>query len=1008
MAHQDFRRTMATAIQHIAATAFLTGATFGAMAQGAPYAEGPLLEIIKEMPEGSWAKVNENAFSDVWTPAALRPLYGSSSNPTPSKILGSWSSFAWDSKRGDLILYGGGHANYSGNDVYRWRSRDLQWSRAALPSETFFVGSNTWNAIDGADAAPTSAHTYDNAVYLPIADRYLNFGGAIYNTGGAYTRPDELIPGALRQTGPYLFDPSRADPDKVGGTTGSHVQRVAPYADILGGNMWENRDIHKHLSHLTRPRSHINGCTAYNQSPEGHDVVFVAARTGGTALDLYRYDLIDINDPSFDELSRVGVYWSGPSGQTTCAHDPILNIVLRTGTNANPFYFWDLNPERITNRDQRVAVVGSVRDLSDWLTDAGKAITHCAIDYDPVRSEFLLWCGTGEVWSIVPPSTPTGDGWTVIRHPAEIGETPPGNVGVGILGKWKYIPGFDVFMGLEDVSLGNIWVYKPEDWIPPGSDGGNPGDDGDNPGDDDGNPGDGGSQPGDGPDPVNQPPVISLTQPTSTSALETGTTLLMQAEASDPDGTVAMVVFKINGGIVGMSNVAPYVASWTVPSAGAYSVSAEVTDDAGATVATPAITLTAVAPSPDVGTTTVSLQQGTGYNGTSDTYISNYHKASNFGPSQRMDLDRNNYVPLLRFAIFSSEGGPVPDDAIIESAKLRLYKGAYDSTIALHAMLVPWVETEATWSRPRIGANWSSDGAAGAGHDYIAAADAIVAAPWNPGWLDFDVTDRLRQYATGAPNNGWRLIAGSGNNNRKEIHSSEQAATDTRPILEITWRSADPEGGNGSPTDPDEETPQPPTGGEPVTTVMQRNIAGYKGVADTYLSNYHKTLNFGASAQMELDRNNYVPLLRFAILASEGGPVPDGAVIQTATLHLSKGSYDSVISLHAMRVNWSESEATWNRANSNTSWSAPGASGQGSDYESIADAQVNAPWSPGELVFNVTERVRSIAAGESNMGWRLLAGTGNNNRKQIISSENNSDSVLIPKLVVTWSLPSDE
>ncbi len=38
----------------------------------------PLLAIIAPMPEGTWAQVNQNAFSDVWTPPNLRlhPLWG--------------------------------------------------------------------------------------------------------------------------------------------------------------------------------------------------------------------------------------------------------------------------------------------------------------------------------------------------------------------------------------------------------------------------------------------------------------------------------------------------------------------------------------------------------------------------------------------------------------------------------------------------------------------------------------------------------------------------------------------------------------------------------------------------------------------------------------------------------------------------------------------------------------------------------------------------------------------
>src|SRR6266487_5723034 len=81
---------------------------------------GPLLPLILQMPQHGWLKVNTNLYSDVWTPADLEPLNNGATN-TPSKIILAWSGFGWDSNRGDLILYGGGHANYSGNDVYRWR-----------------------------------------------------------------------------------------------------------------------------------------------------------------------------------------------------------------------------------------------------------------------------------------------------------------------------------------------------------------------------------------------------------------------------------------------------------------------------------------------------------------------------------------------------------------------------------------------------------------------------------------------------------------------------------------------------------------------------------------------------------------------------------------------------------------------------------------------------------------------------------------------------------------------
>jgi hypothetical protein len=172
-----------------------------------------------------------------------------------------------------------------------------------------------------------------------------------------------------------------------------------------------------------------------------------------------------------------------------------------------------------------------------------------------------------------------------------------------------------------------------------------------------------------------------------------------------------------------------------------------------------------------------------------DTYLSTYHKTSNFGGSTRMDLWRDAYVPLMRFAIFASEGGPVPDGAVIKSAKLSVYKGAYDTVLAVHAMRVQWEEKEATWNRPRVGATWSVAGAAGAGADYEAEQDAQVKTEWNASWVAFDVTERVGKMSAGtSPNYGWRTYWVSGGSNRMELRSSEYTTyLDRRPKLEVQW-----------------------------------------------------------------------------------------------------------------------------------------------------------------------------------------------------------------------------
>ena len=741
-----------------------------------PYAEGALLDVVRAMPEGSWQRVNTNLYSEVWTPSALRPLYRGTI-VAPSKIISAWGSFAWDSNRGDLIIYGGGHANYSGNDVYRWRSRTLKWERAALPSETVFIGSNTWTAIDGADAAPTSAHTYDNAVFLPIADRYLNFGGAVYNSGSPYVRPSEADPAVLRYTGPYLFDPAKAHPNKVGGTTGSHVQRVAPYPDIVGGEMWQNRDIFKNLASSVLPKSFVNGCTAYSKESDSHDVVYVAARTNpsATAIDLYRYQITDVTNPAIDVMTRVGRYYSSPSAQTTCAHDPVANMVLRTGSNTSPFYYWDLKTPGSMNYEKRVSVTGAVKTFVDQLSAIGRSIADCAMDYDPHRLRYVLWCGSGQTWSVRAPNPLATTGWEIEALALPEGEAPPNSVGVGILGKWEYIPGFDVFIGLVNSVDGNIWVYKPIGWVEPTGGGG------------------GGEDPPPPPPPTNKAPQVVVSAPVNGAVVTVGTEVELTADASDEDGSIARVVFRVAGSVVGTVSAPPYSLKWTPGAEGTYAVTAEAFDDKEANTLSAAINLVAEAvvepPPPGEGGTVVLQRSDAGEHQIADTYLSTYHKTTNFGGSTRMDLWRDAYVPLVRFAIFASEGGPVPDGAVIKSAKLSVYKGAYDAVLSVHAMRVQWEEKEATWNRPRVGATWSVAGAAGAGADYEAGQDAQVKTEWNASWVVFDVTERVGKMSAGtSPNYGWRTYWVSGGYNRMELRSSEYSTyVDRRPKLEVEW-----------------------------------------------------------------------------------------------------------------------------------------------------------------------------------------------------------------------------
>jgi len=829
-------------------------------AQLTPLAELPaLVSALASVPEGSWVKVNANLFSEVWTPEALRPIERNSGGVgSPSAILGAWGSFAWDTRRGDVIVYGGGHANYGGNEIYRWRGVTRKWERASLPSQIALDARNNYKAVDGPDNAPVSAHTYDNNVYLPQIDRFLTFGGAAYNNGDAYLRDNGN--GGSRVTGPYLWDPTKADPMKVGGTTGSHVQRVAAYPEVVGGAMWQNRDLPVNLAGTpSLPSAHVEGCTGTGVE-NGKDVVYVGARLGGgIALHLFRYVINDVNAPSADNWTKVGAWVDTPVGQTVCSYDPERKLMVRLGSKTRPFIFWDVNTPSATyygNPDKVAGYTEAGGGLAAALNAGTFEISNCALDFDPVRRNHVLWCGASNVWRLTPPATNSTTGWTLVREVAAVGPTPTTAMGVGLLGKWKYIPNVDAFMALQISTEGHVWLYKPTGWQPPGTGGGanqaptvaitapangttvNAGAALTvtlNPQDSDGvvrqvvvfengsavatltqspwqvtrtAPANGtltytatatddqGASSTSAAITVNvlaanQAPTVALTAPTANQQFTAGQAITLTATPADPEGQIASVAFYRDGNVLGTLTQGPWTYTWLGAPEGVHQLTARVTDMGGLSTLSPSVSVQVVPASGGGTTLSVVLQQGLdGYTGARDATVYRYWPTTKLGTRESLTEQSGDYVPLVRFAVFAREGGPVPDNATIVSAQLQLYKSnVYAATFSATRLLCDWDETNVNWVQCRNGLNWTSAGALSVGADLVSAPDATAAVPWGAGWLSLDVTSGLQVVQAGAPNHGWRLRRTAGDSiNEKTFRSREYSANAAqRPKLSITY-----------------------------------------------------------------------------------------------------------------------------------------------------------------------------------------------------------------------------
>ncbi len=651
--------------------AILVGACAG-MASGQappPYVfSGPLLPLLLQMPENSWLHANANLYSNVWTPALTRSRSTAAARSRHRRSSRHGADLPGTAIAATSSCGGAATRNYPGNDVYRWHSSNLMWERASLPSEIKTDPLLGQIAIDGVDNAPISSHTYDNNLFLPVADRFLTWGGAAYDNGGPFIRPLESNP--TTQDAPHRPLSVRSESRRR--QQGRRHHGLECPARVARADRAAGRCGRTAISTVGSPASRCPARTstaapAMRQKADSTSSTSRRRTAGATGLNLYRYQLTNLANPALDQIAKVGAYAVGVAGQTTCGYDPVHKLFVRTGNNTTPFQFWDLTTAGPTIPTRASRSMPSIAALQSWMTANSVNIQNCGLEYDPTRGRFLLWCGAGVIWELTPPASGnTTTGWTATQRPVPPPPAPPGDVQTGVLGKWRYAAYYDAFVGLQDINDGDIWIYKPVGWAQP-----NP--------------------------PGNALPTVSITSPAAGTNVAPATTINLTASAADPDGSIARVEYYVNGDKVGQATSAPYAVSIAPILVGSYSVVAVAVDNVGGMTASAPVAFTVSAT-----LTTSVLQRGlTGYAGVSDTYLDRYLPTTVRGALDALLLDPVNYNSLLRFAIYQSEGGPVPNGAVIQSATLALYKGYYDDTLQLNALLKPWVEGEATWTNAR-------------------------------------------------------------------------------------------------------------------------------------------------------------------------------------------------------------------------------------------------------------------------------------------------------------------
>jgi hypothetical protein len=99
-------------------------------------------------------------------------------------VIIAWSSATVDPQRNRLILWGGGHTDYAGNEIY---SLELSANPPKLIRLNPPSPPNTTRACVEtlSDGRPNSRHTYDSLAYLPNQDEMFSSGGSLNACGFA-------------------------------------------------------------------------------------------------------------------------------------------------------------------------------------------------------------------------------------------------------------------------------------------------------------------------------------------------------------------------------------------------------------------------------------------------------------------------------------------------------------------------------------------------------------------------------------------------------------------------------------------------------------------------------------------------------------------------------------------------------------------------------------------------------------------------------------------------------
>lgn len=333
----------------------------------------------------------------------LRPLCPAGADQCPG-VIGAWSGGAYDPVHNRMLIFGGGHADYSGNEIYGFDLSTLSWSRLTEPSDP-----SQQDMDPLADGRPVSRHSYDGLQYITHRNRFFATGGSRWRDGG----------------GTHL--------------TWTFETETSTWRNMMPAN------------EPSRP----NCCSDGSAYDPGTGRVFLHFTGSFVSYDYDANRYETIADLGFPPLWPRYEAWGDKRGLV----DTRRGLVWFLGADLVMVY--DIATDEFVT-DDWVTTGGA--PFSNGLTDypeqlfnttGGEVITASGpgADYDVVADDIVAWVGGG-VWAL--------DLETRVWSQGTASGAPADPTSTGTFGRWRYIPRLNVFILVNSVDEPvNFYKHTP-------------------------------------------------------------------------------------------------------------------------------------------------------------------------------------------------------------------------------------------------------------------------------------------------------------------------------------------------------------------------------------------------------------------------------------------------------------------------------------------------------------------------------------------------------------------